>query len=102
MKRLSTLVLVCATLAALLPIGGFAQDSDAALHHVPALHDGQHDFDFNFGHWKTHIHRRLHPFTDNKDVMEMNGTVSVQKVWNGKAQIEVIEADGPKGHFEGT
>jgi hypothetical protein len=102
MKRLSTLVLVCATLAALLPIGGFAQDSDAAPHHVPALHDGQHDFDFNFGHWKTHIHRRLHPFTDNKDVMEMNGTVSVQKVWNGKAQIEVIEADGPKGHFEGT
>jgi hypothetical protein len=26
-------------------------------------HDGQHDFDFSFGIWKTHISRRLHPLT---------------------------------------
>jgi hypothetical protein len=65
------------------------------------LRDGSHDFDFNLGHWKTHIVRRLHAFTANKDVMILNGTVSVQKIWNGKANLEVIEADGPKGHFEG-
>jgi len=25
----------------------------------------------------------------------------VRKVWDGKAELEEIEADGPKGHWEG-
>jgi hypothetical protein len=33
--------------------------------------------------------------------MELNGTVTVRKVWGGRAQLEEIEADGPKGHWEG-
>lgn len=28
-------------------------------------------------------------------------SVAVRKVWDGRAQIEEIEADGPAGHFEG-
>jgi hypothetical protein len=28
----------------------------------PAMRDGQHDFDFNIGVWKTHINRFLDPF----------------------------------------
>ncbi len=98
-------IILCSVLSILYPIQGLAgQRSDAlgTRSRIDSLRDGQHDFDFNFGTWKTHILRRLHPFTVNKDVMEMNGTVSVQKVWNGKSQLEVIEADGPKGHFEGT
>jgi hypothetical protein len=31
----------------------------------------------------------------------MNGTVTVRKVWDGRAQLEEIEADGPNGHWEG-
>jgi hypothetical protein len=30
----------------------------------------------------------------------MSGTKTVRKVWNGRAQLEEIEADGPNGHFE--
>jgi hypothetical protein len=60
--------------------------------------DGRHDFDFDLGVWKTHIKRRLHPLTDS---IELNGTVSVRKVWDGRAQLEEIEADGPKGHWQG-
>lgn len=26
-------------------------------------HDGQHDFDFEIGTWKTHLRRRLNPLT---------------------------------------
>lgn len=63
--------------------------------------DGQHDFDFNFGTWKTHIRRLLHPLSGSNAWVEMNGTVSVRKVWNGRAQLEEIEAGGPAGHFEG-
>ena len=33
--------------------------------------------------------------------MELNGTVTVRRVWGGRAQLEEIEADGPKGHWEG-
>jgi hypothetical protein len=31
----------------------------------------------------------------------LNGPVVIRKVWDGRAQIEEIEADGSSGHFEG-
>jgi hypothetical protein len=65
------------------------------------LRDGKHDFDFNIGIWKTHIRRLLHPLTGSNDWVDLNGTVRVRKVWNGRAQLEEIEADGSTGHFEG-
>jgi hypothetical protein len=65
------------------------------------LRDGQHDFDFNFGKWKTHIMRLQHPLSVQKDWVEMNGTVTVRKIWDGRGQVEEIEADGTTGHFEG-
>lgn len=63
--------------------------------------DGAHDFDFDFGVWHTEITRRLHPLSSSTESMKLSGTVTIRKVWNGKAQIEEIEADGPKGHWEG-
>ena len=65
------------------------------------LRDGQHDFDFNFGVWKTHIKRVLDPFSGSGASLELNGTVTVRKVWGGRALLEEIEADGPQGHWEG-
>jgi hypothetical protein len=67
---------------------------------TPAVHDGQHDFDFNIGVWHTHIKRVLDPFASSSESVELNGTVTVRKVWGGKAELEEIEADGPKGHWE--
>ena len=66
-----------------------------------AVRDGQHDFDFNIGVFHTHIKRTLDPFARGSETVELNGTVTVRKVWDGKAQLEEIEADGPKGHWEG-
>jgi hypothetical protein len=63
-------------------------------------HDGQHDFDFNLGTWHTHIKRLQHPLTGSTTWYEMDGTVVVRKVWDGRAQLEEVEAEGPKGHFE--
>lgn len=63
--------------------------------------DGQQDFDFNVGVWHTHIQRISDPFSGGTNSMEMNGTVTVRKVWGGRAELEEIEADGPKGHWEG-
>ena len=63
--------------------------------------DGQHDFDFNIGVWKTHIKRVLDPLSGSTKSIELNGTVTVRKVWDGRAQLEEIETEGPNGHWEG-
>lgn len=68
---------------------------------TPAVRDGQHDFDFNVGQWHTHIVRIIDPLASGSDSVELNGTVTVRKVWDGKAELEEIEADGPHGHWEG-
>ncbi len=66
-----------------------------------AAHDGQHDFDFHFGNWHTHIRRLQHPLSGSTNWYEMDGTLKVTKLWDGRGNIEELEADGPNGHFEG-
>ena len=65
-----------------------------------ALRDGQHDFDFEIGSWKTHLKRLLHPLTRSTTWVEYDGTTIVRKVWNGRANLVELEADGPQGHIE--
>ena len=43
----------------------------------PALRDGQHDFDFNMGVWRTQIKRVVDPFSPSSPTMDLSGTVSV-------------------------
>ena len=98
-RRLS---LTCAAgLGSLLLSMGVGAASEDARAPGAALRDGQHDFDFNFGIWNTHIKRLTHPLSGSNDAIELNGTVTVRKVWGGRAQLEEIETDGPKGHWEG-
>lgn len=63
--------------------------------------DGAHDFDFNIGTWHTSIKRLTRPLTGSAERIVMEGTVTVRKVWDGRAQLEEIEADGPNGHWQG-
>jgi ketosteroid isomerase-like protein len=44
--------------------------------------DGQHDFDFEIGTWKSHASRRLHPLTGSTTWVEMEANVVIRKVWN--------------------
>lgn len=63
-------------------------------------HDGQRDFDFNIGVWRTHIHRILDPLAGGSHSIDLTGLVTIRKVWGGKASLEEIEADSPNGHWE--
>ncbi len=63
--------------------------------------DGQRDFDFEIGTWKTHVKRRLRPLTGSSTWVEMNGTSVVRKILNGRANMVELIADGPDFHFEG-
>jgi hypothetical protein len=83
---------------------GFAQQkpdaSKASPPRTPATRDGQHDFDFEIGNWKTHLSRLLHPLTGSNTWIEYEGTSVVRKVWNGRANLLELEVDGQAGHLE--
>jgi hypothetical protein len=92
------LLVVVSSVALALPVG--AADAPAQPPDITAR-DGRHDFDFNVGVWRTHIKRILDPLSGSTRSMELNGTVTVRTVWQGRAELEEIEADGPNGHWEG-
>jgi hypothetical protein len=99
-RSIRNLLAVCAAVGLTAPC--LADDAPAApAASTASTRDGQHDFDFNVGVWHTRILRRLTPLAARTEIVELNGTVSVRPVWNGKAMLEEIEADGPRGHWEG-
>jgi len=104
-KHLRTYLLLWGLVVALQPLQGFAQsNSDTSrtnLQQTLKERDGQHDFDFEIGTWKTHLRRLLLPLTGSTTWVEYDGTTVVRKVWNGRANLVELVADGPSGHFEG-
>jgi hypothetical protein len=62
--------------------------------------DGQHDFDFEIGTWRTHLSRLQKPLSGSTTWVEYEGTTVVRKVWNGRANLVELEVDGPSGHLE--
>ncbi|MGA7924622.1 MAG: hypothetical protein WCA20_01350 [Candidatus Sulfotelmatobacter sp.] len=63
-------------------------------------HDGQHDFDFQIGVWTPHIRRLQNPLSGSAKWAEYQGRTVVRKVWNGRANLVELEADGAAGHLE--
>jgi hypothetical protein len=58
---------------------------------------------FRFQHWRVAY---AHPPCARSVLgverrVELDGTVTIRPVWGGRAKLEEIEADGPKGHWEG-
>lgn len=64
-------------------------------------HGGQGDFDFEIGTWRTRLRRRVRPLTGSTTWVAYEGTTTVRKVWDGRANLVELVADGPAGHFEG-
>ena len=104
-NHLRTYLLLCSLAVALHPLQGFAQSNSDVSRANPKQtlreREGQHDFDFEIGTWKTHLRRLLHPLTGSTTWVEYEGTTVVRKVWNGRANLVELVADGPEGHFEG-
>jgi hypothetical protein len=96
-QRLRLCLLLAGGGGLVLPAAAWSQTPPAAA--APAR-DGQHDFDFNLGAWRTHIRRLQHPLTGSTTWVELDGTVRVRGVFGGRAQLEEIEANGPAGRFE--
>jgi hypothetical protein len=62
--------------------------------------DGQHDFDFEIGTWKTHLKRLIKPLTGSTAWVEYEGTTVVRKVWDGRANLVELDVDGSAGRIE--
>ena len=102
--RWRTFLLVCGMVVILQPLHGFAQEKAASgtgRQQTQTERDGQHDFDFEIGNWKTRLRRLLNPLTGSTTWVEYEGTTIVRKVWNGRANLVELAVDGPAGHFEG-
>ncbi|HUO13643.1 MAG TPA: hypothetical protein VMX38_01555 [Verrucomicrobiae bacterium] len=63
--------------------------------------DGQHDFDFEFGSWKAHLRRLVHPLSGSNEWVDYEGTSVVRKLWNGRANIGEFEVGNATAHIEG-
>ena len=73
--------------------------AQAAVAQPPAApaHDGLHDFDFVIGRWNVHLRKLLHPLTGSTEWVEYTGTSVMNKLWDGRANMEefkVASADG--------
>ena len=83
-----------------LPATSQSPAGPSSAEHTNTERDGQHDFDFDIGTWKTHSSRLLHPLTGSTTWADMDGVTVVTKVWGGRANLAEYKADGPAGHIE--
>lgn len=100
-----TRALLCSLCVASQALQGPAQQTQVSRSRLPRTftkRDGQRDFDFNIGTWKTHVSRLLHPLTGSTTWTEYDGISIVRKVWNGRASLFELEVDGTAGHMEGV
>jgi hypothetical protein len=65
-----------------------------------ATRDGQHDFDWEYGNWHTHLWRLKQPLSGSNEWLEYDGTTVVRKIWDGRANMVELAVDGPS-HIEG-
>lgn len=86
------------------PLPAFSQPSSVAAdkgsQRTGDIRDGQHDFDFEIGTWKTRLSRLLRPLSGSTTWVNYEGTSVVRKIWNGHANLLELEVEGPAGHIE--
>jgi hypothetical protein len=105
LRLIQTCSVVSVLMAGLCPTNALAQTNasqpKAGVQEASSVRDGQHDFDFEIGTWKSHLRRLAHPLTGSTTWAEYDGTTVVRKVWDGRANLVELEVDGPAGHIEG-
>ena len=98
----SALLMLLALLAAGgTPVQAAPEPTPKPAPELPALPDGQRDFDFLIGKWKYHLKRLENPLTGSKSWIEFDGTGVCRPIWNGNAQIDELDVNGPSGHVQG-
>lgn len=105
LKRLPFRLLTCSLfIIALQMRSGFAQSTPSAaktsLEQTTNQRDGQNDFDFEIGTWKTSLKRLQKPLTGSTAWVEYEGTTVVRKVWDGRANLVELDVKSSAGRIE--
>ena len=104
-KHVRVYVLTCSLMVMMTTLHLYAQQNPAAAkdggQSAIAQRDGQHDFDPLIGKWKFHLKRRMNPLTGSNQWVEFEGTGECFKIWDGGADLDTVELDGPTGHITG-
>lgn len=97
------LSLACLMIAALWTNVGAARvlSSTGITQAAPVLHDGQRDFDFHIGTWRTRVKRLVKPLTGSTTWAEYEGTTVVRKVLDGRSNLVELRVKGPAGQIDG-
>ena len=100
-KKLSCYYLLFFSVILFLSFQGFAQTNSKADPQKPDEHiDGQKDFDFEIGRWKTQLKRLTKPLSGSNTWVEYEGTTVVRKVWDGRGNLVELDVKGPAGRIE--
>jgi hypothetical protein len=85
--------------------GAFGQQKPKAATNIPKAEvgtvNGQNDFDFEIGTWKTKLRRLKSPLSNSAAWLNYEGTTIVRKVFNGRSNIVELSVEGPSGKIEG-
>lgn len=76
-------------------IGSAASAQDATTER-----DGQRDFDFTLGTWRSHLSLLQEPLSGSTTWNEYEGTTVVREVWEGRANLVEFDVSGPAGRIE--
>lgn len=97
--RLCATLTLCSLVVVLRPSQGVALQNSTPSKASPER-DGQNDFDFEIGTWKTHLSRLLHPLTGSTTWVEYDGTSVVRKIWDGRANLVELDVTGSAGRVQ--
>lgn len=101
MQNLTRIWFGLAWLAMALPtLGAPAQPPPDASRVVHS--DGQEDFDWEVGTWKTELRRLAKPLSGSQEWVEYSGTSVVREVLDGRANLVELRVEGPAGKIEGA
>lgn len=79
-----------------------AASAAAAPQVAPDRANGQQDFDWEIGTWKTVVRRLAAPLSGSSDWVQYTGTSVVSRVLDGRANLVELRVAGPSGKIEGA
>lgn len=97
LKYLPALFALCCALILFQTNQSFAQSNSET---VSRQTDGQKDFDFEIGTWKTRLKRLAKPLSGSTEWIEYEGTTVVRKIWDGRANLVELDVAGKAGRIE--
>jgi hypothetical protein len=94
-------LLLCGLILFLQPPAAVQSGRSAQAARPDTTRDGQRDFDFEIGSWRTRLSRLERPLSGSASWVHYEGTTVVRKVWNGGANLVELDVAGPAGRIEG-